>query len=139
MYFTYIWCLCIIIFTLLEVATSVSLVCIWFMFGSLISAIISFWVDDFAIQVIMFLVSSLISLIVFRKYVFSKITATNRTFNSHVGKKVIVHDVVGCIGRTTVNGVSWLVESLGCEDLVADTVYEVVEVKGTKLIVIKCS
>ena len=54
-------------FLVIEALTT-ALVSIWFVPGAIICAILSVWVDNFFIQIIVFLIISVITMIICKKY-----------------------------------------------------------------------
>lgn len=62
-----LWLGTAIFFVILELLVS-GLVSIWFVPGAIITSMLSIWVDDFILQLVVFLLSSLVFLFVCRKF-----------------------------------------------------------------------
>ena len=124
-----IWIVACVSFTLLEAFTQ-QFVCIWFLSGSAIALISSYFGLTFEAQCILFVIVSLATLIAFRpiikKIVHGDIVATNT--DSNIGKMAIVtqdFDEYKFEGRVLVNDMDWAAKSLD----------EKVYLKGEKVIV----
>lgn len=135
---TFIWAMLFLIFIFIEIAT-VNLVTIWFAFGSIITLFASLFVKNCILQILIFIVSSIISLII-TKPIVSKLKVKNFTpMNSDrvIGKKAEVIKKITSKdkGEVKVLGSIWTA--------ISDTTLEVGEevvvdkIEGVKLIVSK--
>ncbi len=124
-----LWIVACVSFTLLEAFTQ-QFVCIWFLSGSAVAMIASYFGLEIQTQCLLFIIVSLVTLIAFRpmvkKFVQGEIIATNS--DSNIGKMAIVtqdFDEIKCEGRVLVNDMDWAAKSID------DQVYK----KGEKVIV----
>ena len=124
-----LWIVACVSFTLLEAFTQ-QFVCIWFLSGSVVAMISSYFGMKFEAQCMLFVIVSLGTLIAFRpflkKIVHEEIVATNT--DSNIGKMAIVtqdFDEYKFEGRVLVNDMDWAAKSLD----------EKVYLKGEKVIV----
>lgn len=124
-----LWIVACVSFTLLEAFTQ-QFVCIWFLSGSLVAMVASYFKASIETQCLLFIIVSLITLIAFRpvvkKVIKGEIIATNT--DSNIGKMAIVtqdFDEIKGEGRVLVNDMDWAAKSLD------DVVYK----KGEKVIV----
>ena len=134
-----LWGIVILLFILLEVFTF-NLVALWFIAGALVSFALSFFVDSFATQLLVFGIVSLISLMLTKpladKYMINKIAKNNAEYL--VGKKGIVLKAPTkstLVGQAKVDGKQWTISS--SDKLKADDDIEVIDIEGIKLIVRK--
>ncbi len=135
-----IWLVIFVILVIAEVLT-MGLTTIWFALGALASFAVSLFSSQLWLQIVVFLVVSLIVLIFYRplavKYVNSRSEKTN--IDELIGKEGRVTEKIdnfGQTGRILLNGMDWAarakVDGIVIE---ADTIVRVKEVKGVKLIV----
>ena len=113
---------------------------IWFAIGALTAFFASLFGASFWIQIILFLVVSLVVLVVYRplavKYVNAKRTKTN--VDALVGKEAKVTEKIDNLnqtGRVVLNGMDWSARTTIGGTIDVDTIVKVVEVQGVKLIV----
>ena len=133
------WHMAFIILVVMEFLT-MGLTTIWFAIGALTAFFASLFGASFWIQIILFLVVSLVVLIVYRplavKYVNAKRTKTN--VDDLVGKEAKVTEKIDNLnqtGRVVLNGMDWSARTTIGGTIDVDTIVKVVEVKGVKLIV----
>lgn len=135
-----LWAVVTIILVLTEIGT-VQLVAIWFGTGSLVAFITALCGVDFRVQIITFIVSSIVLLLLTRplvkKLLKTKRVATNA--DSIIGQKCIVTEKIDNLhstGRVFVNGLSWTARATedGCKFDV-DEMCRVVRIEGVKAIV----
>ena len=111
---TYIWLAIAIVLAVLEISTT-TLVCIWFVIGSLFAFGISFITDSIIIQSVVFATVSAVSLAVTRplvaKHLNRHVTPTNA--DMLIGKTCTVMQSITPQekGRVMVDGQSWLAAS----------------------------
>ena len=133
-----IWLVFAVIFLVVELLAP-ALISIWFVIGSLAAAISGLLGLSFMGQIVVFLVTSLIFLLVARKLVSKilkkdKIEKTNK--DAIVGQKGIVTEEIDNlrnVGRIKLSGVYWTVYSDNDEIIEVDSIVEVLEVNGVKL------
>ena len=133
------WLMAFIILVVMEFLT-MGLTTIWFAIGALVAFFASLFGASFWIQIILFLVVSLVVLVVYRplavKYVNSKRTKTN--VDDLVGKEAKVIEKIDNLnqtGRVVLNGMDWSARTTIGGTIDVDTIVKVIEVKGVKLIV----
>lgn len=113
---TYAWIALFVLFFILEGITY-SMISIWFAVGSIASFVVSFFTDSVSVQLIVFLVISVITLILFRGPLNKKLTnnhSEKTNFNQVVGKVGIVTeriDNLHATGRASISGMSWMARS----------------------------
>ena len=133
-----VWFAVIIIAALIEINT-MDLTSIWFSAGGLIAFILALVGANEIIQVITFIVVSLLLLIsvrpIVKNYLKTNVISTNT--DRLVGKVAIcTKDInVGERGEVKIDGKFWLAISSGDEDIVIDEKVEVLAIEGVKLIV----
>lgn len=138
--FILFWLVLTIAFVIAELA-SVGLTSIWFAAGSLISMIVAIAHGPFWLQVIVFIVVSVILLIATRplavKYLNSKVQKTNA--DTTIGAKVVITENVdnyGQTGKAVLNGMEWTVRAEDDKEVIeAGKMAEVIRISGVKLIV----
>ena len=124
-----------------EIAT-VQLVSVWFGAGSLVAFISSFFISDFYIQVIIFIVVSIILLLatrpLARKFI-NKNGHVKTNSDSLIGKKCIVKEPVNNLlgtGKVFVDGLLWSAKSASPDFIFhADETCIVTDIQGVKLII----
>ena len=128
------WAIVLIILILAEIFTF-NLVSIWFVIGSIVAFAMSFFNDNMILQILVFVVVSLLTLIITKplcnKYMNKKRENTN--LDSVVGKIAIVvkEPTKTSKGQAKVEGKIWTVVS---EDILSiDDKVEVEEIEGVKL------
>ncbi len=90
-------------------ALTTALVSIWFVPGAIICAILSVWVDNFFIQIIVFLIISVITMIICKKYFkFNKGEKLEETTALLIGKTGIAKtDITDLEGKILIGDVYW--------------------------------
>lgn len=133
------WLMAFIILVVMEFLT-MGLTTVWFAIGALAAFFASLFGATLWIQIILFLIISLVVLVVYRplavKYVNSRRTKTN--IDDLIGKeaKVVERiDNVNQIGRVVLNGMDWSARTTIGGTIEVDTIVKVVDVQGVKLIV----
>lgn len=135
------WAIAFVFFIVCEIATSTALISIWLGIGALISMFCAIAGCGFTVQLIVFVVSSAVMLLVTRplaKKLQGKKIDTNYELN--VGQSaVVIEDIDNEYGkgRVKLNGVNWEARSEDNSKIPADTIVTVVKVEGAKLIVKK--
>ena len=134
------WLIALIVFLVIEGVT-VTLVCIWFAGGALISLLAAALHAPIWLQVLLFLLVSIILLVYTRpiamKYFNKDREKTN--VSGIIGKQAIVVDEIDNLqglGKVTVGGQEWTARSAAEDQIIpVGTVVVVEEVKGVKLMV----
>ena len=133
------WAIAFAFFVVVEVATTGALVSIWLGIGSLFAMFCAIGETPLWVQLLVFVVSSTIMLIVTRPFVKKfqgSVVQTN--FELNVGKTAIVtEDIINekCEGRVTLDGTNWAAVSADNDLIPAGTSVTVRQVDGAKLIV----
>ena len=133
------WLMAFIILVVMEFLT-MGLTTIWFAVGALAAFFASLFGVSFWIQIILFLVVSLVVLVVYRplavKYVNAKRTKTN--VDDLVGKEAKVTEKIDNLnqtGRVVLNGMDWSARTQKDGTIETETIVKVIDVQGVKLIV----
>lgn len=134
-----LWLAILIICIIVEIAT-MGLTCIWFGFGSIVAFIAALLRAPVPVQIVLFFVVSIVSLIftrpVAKKWLNKGTVKTN--YQSVIGKKVRITERVDNLSGTgagIVDGLEWTVRS--ADDGIILEVGEIVgvaEIKGVKII-----
>ena len=133
-----IWFALIFVFLIIE-AITVNLVTIWFAFGSICAYITSYFTENIIIQLIVFVLSSTISLILtkpfLKKYMKKKHEKTN--IDRIIGQTGVVTKDIKKLenGRVKVDGKDWMAKSE--EEIEKGTEVEILKIEGAKIIVRK--
>lgn len=134
------WLLFAAIFIVMEII-SLGLTTIWFAGGSFVAAIAAACGANLAIQIVLFLVVSLVLLFVTRPIAAAHLNANTEKTNSEalIGQKAVVLDEINNLketGKAKINGMEWTARSLTDTEVIpAESVVTVVDIQGVKLIV----
>ena len=135
-----LWLIALIVFALAEAATPTALVTIWFAIGSLVSLILSFFVRNLGVQLVVFLVVSCLCFALVRplarKYFTPKTTATNA--DALIGQEALVTEAIDNLsgkGQVKLRGTVWSARSEDDAPIEATTKVTVLRIEGVKLIV----
>jgi membrane protein implicated in regulation of membrane protease activity len=135
-----LWLIALIVFALAEAATPTALVTIWFAIGSLVSLILSFFVRNLGVQLVVFLVVSCLCFALVRplarKYFTPKTTATNA--DALIGQEALVTEAIDNLsgkGQVKLCGTVWSARSEDDAPIEATTKVTVLRIEGVKLIV----
>lgn len=131
------WLLVIFSFLLIE-ALSMNLVTIWFAFGALCAFISVYFTDNLIIQLIIFTLTSALSLVATRplvKRIKCKIIKTNS--DAIIGKTGIALTDISELnaGRVKVDGKNWM--AISEDEIKQNEKVEVLKIEGAKIIVRK--
>ena len=136
--YTYFWLAAIILFAVVEVFTS-GLVSIWFAAGALFALIASALHADLWLQITVFLIASIISLILTRRAVSSKLLkATPTNADMLIGELGVVENEIHNIketGAVKIQGKVWSARSKNGDIIPEGSVVKILEIQGVKLIV----
>ena len=139
-YMVWIWLALLVLFILTEVAT-VQLTTIWFAGGALISLILAAaGINNIFIQIIVFLLVSIILLFATRPLVKRYINKKSQPTNADrcIGKQAVVTEDINNLlstGAAKVNGIEWSARALNGELIPVGTTVTVEKIDGVKLIV----
>ena len=121
-------------------AAGPALVCIWFCLGAVVSFVVSLFIEDLLVQVIVFLAVSLVALIALRPLIRRSAhpkgeVPTNS--DALVGKLAVIEQdtTPDSDGRAIVADVSWLARSAGSYVIPAGAKARIVAVDGARLVV----
>lgn len=135
---TYFWLAALIVFGVVEALTA-GLVSIWFAIGSLCALIAAALHADLWIQITVFLVASVISLLLLRRAVSSKLLATTPTNSDmligDIGVVITEIDNLKETGEVRIQGKIWSARSANSEIISPDSTVRVLAIQGVKLIV----
>ncbi len=134
-----LWLGAMVIFLLIEAATPM-LVSIWFALGALVAAICACFKFGQTACILVFLVVSAVSLILFKLFYDKKLTVKHEPTNadSLIGQKgVVCTDIDPILGKGTVDvkGSLWSAKAEDCMEKGA--IVEVERIEGVKLVVKK--
>lgn len=134
-----IWLILLAVLILIEIIT-LGLTTIWFAGGALVAFIVSLFYDNFALEVCLFVVISLVLLIftrpIMKKYFNSTRTKTN--YEALIGKEALVTGTIDNIRNTgwaVINGLEWSARSVNGEIIEKGTKVVVESISGVKLMV----
>ena len=137
-YLAFLW-LAIFIFAIIIEITSINLVSIWFAVGSFASMIVSLFVQEFWIQLIVFIVVTVLFLVLARPYAvkYLKKNAVKTNVDSLVGRVAIVTNSIlaDSKGVIKLGDVYWSAVTLDNSAVDAGKKVEIVSIQGNKLIV----
>lgn len=136
------WLIIFVILLVFEIAT-MGLTTIWFAGGALIGALISVFTPNEVVQIVGFLISSVILLVLTRpiamKFFNKKITKTNAEVIIGTDTMVIeTIDALRATGKVRINGIEWSAMASNKDDIYrVDDVVTVEKIQGVKVIVTK--
>lgn len=135
----WVWLGLLVVFAIVE-ASTVTLVSIWFVGGSLAALIAALLGGEIWLQVLLFLAVSIALLLSLRpltkKYLSPKKVQTNAPAN--IGKLAVVTEDIDNIhgtGAVKLSGVIWTARSADGKTIKAGTVVRIKEIEGVKLFV----
>jgi membrane protein implicated in regulation of membrane protease activity len=137
-YMLTVWFVIFILLLLIELFT-VNLVTIWFAIGALASIVSTYFTDNVIIQIVVFLVVSILMLIILKpltkRFKIKHVVATN--LDRVIGMEAIVTEEISKnkVGEVRVDGKKW--SAVSNETLPKDTIVKVQKIEGVKLIVKK--
>ena len=136
------WLIAAGIFFIIEMAT-IGFLVFWLGIGALLAMVTSFLTHSILIQVIVFVITSILLLIFTRPLVnkFVKVPKEVKTnAYSIIGKKGIVISAINNIegsGQIKIDGEVWSAKSANDDDIAKDTEVEFIEIDGVKAVVRK--
>lgn len=130
----WIWLGIIIVLTLLELATT-NLVTVWYIASSIVSLILSIFVDSFFIQFLVFVILGTILLATTRDYLLKLIGDRKEKTNLDrvIGMEAIVTEEISKNkpGEVKVDGKKWT--AIANKKIKVDSTVKVLEIDGVKL------
>jgi membrane protein implicated in regulation of membrane protease activity len=135
-----VWLILLVVLIIIEIIT-MGLSTIWFAGGALIAFVASLLGVNVVIQVVLFLVVSILLLVSTRPVAMRYLNRTRVRTNveSLIGKKAVVTERIENIhshGQVQVNGLEWMARSLNDDvEIEKDEIVCIVRVDGVKLIV----
>lgn len=136
---TIVWVVAMILLLIVEAATA-GLTCIWFALGALAALVAALFGAQLWLQIVWFLVISIVTLILTRplvkKYVNTRTTPTNA--DMVIGMEGLVTeaiDNVACTGAVAVGGKTWTARSVSDEVIPAGALVKAESIAGVKLMV----
>jgi membrane protein implicated in regulation of membrane protease activity len=134
------WLIIAVVFIIIE-ASTFNLFTVWFALAAFVTMFVSIVTDLIFVQVMVFFLVSILSIYTIRNYAVKKFKATTikTNVNSIIGKKVKVTRQIEPFkfGEVKVDGNYWTAKTLDDQIIKEDSIVEVVEVSGVKLIVRK--
>lgn len=134
-----LWLIALIALSVFE-AVTVGLVSIWFAVGALFGLFASFFTDSILVQVIVFIVVSLISLVAMRplvqRYMVPRQTPTNA--DRVIGQEGVVTLAIENLeaqGQVKVQGAIWTARSTTGTPIPEGTIVRIERIEGVKLMV----
>ncbi len=131
-----LWTALALVFLVVEVATT-ALVSMWFVPAAVITAILSIFCDNFLVQVIAFLVLSLVFLILCKKFYRVKTPKKLGEANELlIGKNAVAQtDIDSINGKVSVGDIYW--RAVSDEPIESGSNVKITDVNGTVLTVVK--
>ena len=135
------WIVLFVILLIIEIAT-MGLTTVWFAGGALIAFLAAYIGFGIVVQVILFLLVSILLLVLTRPVAMKFFNQQREKTNAEslIGQKAVVIeeiDTVHATGRAVVNGMEWSAKTEGAELIPVDTVVIIKGTQGVKLIVEK--
>ena len=133
------WLMVAVVMIVVELITLGNLVSIWFAIGALVAMFVSIFTTSFAIQVIIFALVSIASMLLVRPIVNrtlrGRMISTNA--DSIIGRKFHLHDEItnDSWGMINVDGSMWSAVSYDHKPIERDVLVEVIAIAGVKLVV----
>lgn len=134
------WIAIAIIAVIVEMMTT-DLSSIWAALGGLIAMVVAIFVDKWWIQVVVFIIITLLGLVLVKPYIKRYVGRNEIRTNSEalVGKTGVVTEAIldGNVGAVRVDGKEWSAIARNEEDINKDIKVEILAIEGVKLIVKK--
>ncbi len=137
-YYQIAWLAIIVIFLVFEVITT-ALTTVWFAIGAALAFIAALLGASFTVQIVIFVISSILLFIGFFPFVRKKLGAKSYSTNvdSLIGKEALITEAIrfNVVGKASIGGVIWSATS--DEEIEEDTTVKIIKISGNKLIVKK--
>lgn len=135
------WLIVFVVLLIVEIAT-MGLTTVWFAGGALIAFLAAYLGFGVIVQVVVFLVVSILLLILTRPLAVKFFNQERQKTNAEslIGQKAIVKEEINTLqatGRVEVNGMEWSAKTEESEIIEADTIVMIKGIQGVKLIVEK--
>lgn len=138
----FIWLAIAVVFGIVEAAAP-ALVCIWFCIGAAVAFVVSLFVADIWVQVVVFLVVSAACLLALRPFIRKNAKASPEdavtNYDTYIGREVVVTQAIpagkGRCGRVLLADVSWLARTANGEAVPTGDRVVVKDVDSTVLVV----
>ena len=131
----YFWLGLIIVLSIIE-ASTVGLVCVWYIISAMLALVISFFVEEFMIQFVIFALVGTILLISTRKFLKNKLVTKEKTnLDRIIGMRGVVTEDIGdlVIGEVLVDGKRW--SAIADVPIKKGEKVKIVKIEGVKLVV----
>lgn len=138
------WLLLAAIFIVIEIIT-LGLTTIWFAGGAFVAAIATACGANLVIQIILFVVVSVVLLFLTRPIAVKHLNANTEKTNAEalVGAKAVVLEEINNLketGKAKVNGMEWTARAKSDDEIIpVDSMVTITEISGVKLIVEKAA
>ena len=137
-----LWIIFLVFCIIVEAATSLSLITIWFMPGAIIATFLAVFEVSVSAQMIVFVLVSFASLIVLKYFIKdrqSKNSESKTNTNALIGQIAVLQTDYTILEKSSVKfgDVIWTVKAIEDETLEKGTMIEVVAIEGNTLIVKK--
>lgn len=137
-YYQIAWLAIVVIFLVVEVATT-ALTTVWFAIGAALAFIAALLGASFTVQLVIFVVSSVVLFIGFFPFVRKKLGAKSYSTNvdSLIGREAVITEDISfnIIGKASIDGVIWSATS--DEEITKGNTVKILKISGNKLIVKK--
>lgn len=129
----YLWLGIVLLLGVIEAMTA-NLVCIWFILSGLVSLVLSFYVDNFIIELLVFILLGIVLLVFTKKKLEEKLVRKEKTnFDRIIGMKGIVTEEIDelVVGEVKVDGKKW--SSISNDKIKVGEHVKILNIKGVKL------
>jgi len=137
----WLWLIVAVLALLIEIITIGRLVSIWFVFGAGLAFIAQVFHLGFTIEVIFFMIGSLVSFISMRPLVKRYLNKGQSPTNAdrYIGQQVRIIEAVSPEkwGAVTLQGIRWSCREVNNQAIDVDSLVEIIALEGAKLIVKK--
>lgn len=137
---TILWGLLAVIFFIIE-AIIPGLVSIWFAVGSIFALVYSLFDSSLILEIAIFIISSISSMIILKKFSKNKFYKNGEEFERIVGKIVKIREIDDSLNcRVYLDGKYWIIKvegDLKVDDLKVNDVVKVIGIEGNRLVVKK--
>lgn len=136
-----IWLIVMVFMVVFELITVGNLISVWFAIGAFFAMLTSMWTDNILIQVIVFGVTSLLSLFLIRPITAKALRGNSISTNADrlIGRQFKLSEAIkeDQWGTIKVNGIDWSVTTVDQSEIEKNETVEVLALEGVKLIVKK--
>ena len=129
----YLWLGIVLLLGVVEAMTA-NLVCIWFILSGLVSLVLSFYVDNIIIELLVFILLGIILLVLTKKKLEEKLVRKEKTnFDRIIGMKGIVTEEIDelVVGEVKVDGKKW--SAISDDKIEVGERVRILNIKGVKL------